>query len=178
MIRIKTFVLNLRDVRDRYLRLNFEKIEDKFNEIDDALGENSGTSSTTIITNGGTNITTELQSNNIEEKIPQANISALKLVRANGPETILTSNPNGTYFESVVFGVIVRTGIAGVLAPVQVFGELEDPFLDFPLNDTLYLDSDGSITNIAPNTNFLTIIGYSLGSGTIFINIQEPIQLA
>jgi hypothetical protein len=176
---IKSFILNLRDISDKYIRDNFRKIENKLNDIEDQLGNTSGSSSsgTSVTVSNSSSGGVDPNSDNVLLKTPQSSISALKLVRANGPDTILVSNPGGSYFESVVLGVITKTGLTGVLTPVLVYGELRDPFLDFPLNDTLYLGVDGSITNVAPNTSNLTIVGYSLGSGAIFINIQEPIIL-
>jgi len=111
-----------------------------------------------------------------ETKIYTQTISALKLLNAvDGTSVQIAGTTN--YAQSKVLGIAKFAGNIGDSKSVILFGKVEDATFIWPVNTLLYLDSNGSITDIAPVTGFLVNIGYSLGSGAIFLNIQEPIQI-
>lgn len=109
-------------------------------------------------------------------KVADEAISALQLVT-------LTSNTNckladnGTYDDALVLGVALNGGGIGTTIEILSFGVLEDPFFTYALNDVLFLNSSGTITNTPPTTGFSTTIGQSLGTGAIFITVERPIEL-
>lgn len=103
-------------------------------------------------------------------------ISALKLVKADGIGTILKGFNNGTYEDAKILGVSLNALSVGAVGPVLLFGLLEDPFFNFPINAPLYLGLDGEITLTPPASGVYTVIvGKGIGPGAIFIDIQEPI---
>lgn len=176
---IKSFFLNLRDINDTYIRKNFEKLENKINQLE-AKEETQATQTdqSNQTTSSGTNLQTSNQSENTIARIPIESISALKAVKSTGPINVAKASPTGTYEDAIVLGVAIQTGFVGVKTTIKIFGELKDPFFNFPLHDDLYLSSDGAITNVAPSTErFQTQIGYSLGQGAIFIDTKPPIQI-
>lgn len=106
-------------------------------------------------------------------------ISALKLVVALNDDEILLAEPD-TFENAKVLGVALQAGNIGDEIEVLLFGKLEDVSLTFTINDPLFLKASGSISDTAPVSpaeTFNTTIGHSLGSGAIFVNIQEPIRL-
>lgn len=104
-----------------------------------------------------------------------ANIAQFQLVTAvSSTEVILSSNLNaGT---AKVLGIALEAGTSGDDIRILLFGLLEDPFFAFPLNDNLYLDNTGNIVNVEPTTpgEYITEIGYSLGTGSIWTRIEDP----
>lgn len=106
-------------------------------------------------------------------------ISALKLVTASSNTEVKGATPD-TLENSIVMGVALQTGIAGFDGRVHILGILDDPSFNFNVNELLYLGENGEITNVPPslpNSQFSTTIGYSLGTGSIFIQIEQPIEL-
>lgn len=108
-------------------------------------------------------------------------ISALKLVNATNDTDVQIGDPATTFEDSVILGIALQAGIIGQQRQVQLFGKVEDLSFNYPINDSLFLGLDGSITNVAPTTGagytHSVYVGYSLGTGAIFLNIQEPIVL-
>jgi len=109
-------------------------------------------------------------------------ISALKVVRLTSSTNVDIADSTLTFADAIVAGIALDTApAAGVEIQVQTYGVLEDAFFTFPLNDLLFLSSNGTITNTAPSLGggdtHRVAIGKSLGVGAIFIDIEEPIIL-
>lgn len=105
-------------------------------------------------------------------------ISALRMVRATSSTNVNLADYS-TFNESVVLGMAISAATVGNTTTVVTHGCVKDPSFTFPVNDTLFLLSNGTITNapIPLGGGFYTVrIGHSLGSGAIFIDIEEPID--
>lgn len=112
------------------------------------------------------------------ERTSDQAISALQAVRLTSDTNVDLADSTGTYEEAITAGIATSTtAAAGQLIELQSYGLLEDPFFTFPLNDLLFLGAGGTITNVAPASGHRVVIGKSLGSGAIFINIEEPISI-
>lgn len=116
------------------------------------------------------------------ERLSDQGISALKVVRLTSDTTVDIADSSLTYVDSITAGIATSTTTgAGQTIFVQTYGVLEDAFFVFPLNDLLYLGANGIVTNVVPSTGsgdtHRVVIGKSLGTGAIFINIEEPIIL-
>lgn len=118
----------------------------------------------------------DIGGDNIETDFADGNISAIKAIykTING---VALANNNSTEDEATVIGITRTAATDGNKIKYQIIGRMEDSSLNFTLNDPLYLDVSGNITNVAPVTGYRTQIGTSLGVGAIQINIQEPINL-
>jgi len=103
-------------------------------------------------------------------------ISALKCVYLDTDTTCAISDPTDED-KSVTFGVAINSGIIGDPIDIVNYGQIDDAFFTFTGVQLLYLGPLGTITNIAPSSGFRTVIGKSLGIGSIFVNIEEPIEL-
>lgn len=114
--------------------------------------------------------------NNEVSDVADGNISAVKAVykTVNG---VALAQDNLTYAEASVIGITLTGADNGNLIKYQEIGKLRDSSFNFPINDQIYLSSNGQLTNIPPTAGFRTLIGYSNGLGEIQINIQEPIML-
>jgi len=113
---------------------------------------------------------------NIFKKLAGENISALKLVYLFDKNTVKTAD-RSAFNTSKSVGVTKSVGILGLDVEIIQFGELIDSFFTFPKNDPLFIGPNGAVTNTPPLTGFSTTIGHSMGSGGIYIDIQEPIKL-
>ena len=115
-----------------------------------------------------------------EIKIADGPIGALSLVTATSDTNVINATDNSTYSNAIVLGVSLTSATIGGLVEILMMGKLEDPFFTYAVNDILFLGQNGVITNIPPSlplSTHSTTIGYSLGSGSIFLNIEKPIIL-
>jgi hypothetical protein len=151
-----------------------------FNNVDFAVGKNiagnaiaydSGLDELTL--NSDTLIDAAFSS---MKPVYNAAISALQVVRADGDNAVNIAN-NDTYENASVVGIAYDTGGPAFNGRVVSHGRIQDASFTFGDNVTLYLGASGSITATAPTTGALCRIGKSLGNGSIFINIDDPIEL-
>lgn len=106
-------------------------------------------------------------------------ISALRVVTASSNTEVKIATPD-TIENAIVMGIALQTGITGFDGRVHILGILDDPSFNYNVNELLYLGENGEITNVPPslpNSQFSTTIGYSLGTGSIFVKIEQPIEL-
>lgn len=76
---------------------------------------------------------------------------------------------------SLPIGLTLKASNAGEPFEGLLFGEIRDSSFNFQLNAPLYLGSQGAITDTQagqPMGSTTTTIGYSLGAGAIFLNIE------
>jgi hypothetical protein len=104
-------------------------------------------------------------------------MSALRLVKADSLTHVGLATNNSTYEAAQAIGVTLNAAGAGADVDVLLFGKLEDVFFTFPLGATLFVGTNGNITDVAPSSGFLTQIGHALGTGAIFINVEPPVSL-
>lgn len=103
--------------------------------------------------------------------------SALRVVRAIDQDTVGIAQPSLPIENATALGVTSNSVLTGKEGEIITFGELEDPFFNFPASQPLFLGNDGLITATPPTMGVLTQIGHGMGPGKIFINIQDPICL-
>jgi hypothetical protein len=104
-------------------------------------------------------------------------ISALKLVKLNSSGLLIYAD-NSNYQSSQTIGVSMNSGNAGDIIKVKTFGELQDTSFSFSLDDSLFLGSNGSIDNTPPTSGVYLKIGKAIKSDTIFIDIEQAVELA
>ena len=105
-------------------------------------------------------------------------ISALRLVRAFSDTEVSIAEPGTIFEDAQVFGIALSAAVDGAPVSVLVFGSVSDAFFTtFPVNSPLFLGAAGIVTISPPLTGHWTSVGKSLGSGKIFIDIEEPIVL-
>jgi hypothetical protein len=113
-------------------------------------------------------------------RIATTAISALRILKFDSGTHVSYATNDSTYGDSFAIGIALNSAIIGGTVEILLFGALNDPFFSYPVNENLYLDSNGGITNIAPSlpsASFLVKIGSSMGAGSIFIKMEQPISL-
>lgn len=115
-----------------------------------------------------------------ETKTYNETISAFKLLNAVDNDRVQIAEDISTFENAKVLGLAQVAGVLNDRKPITLFGKVEDVSFNYPVNTLLFLGNDGSITDTPPATPtsvYSVNIGYSLGTGAIFLNIQEPIEL-
>ena len=108
------------------------------------------------------------------------NISALRMVIVNAGSTVELANSDQSFEDAKTIGMTLTAVTTGNQVRIVTFGIIEDASFVFSPNDQLYLNQDGNITTTPPSLPgdvYNVFIGQALGSGEIFINVQEPIAL-
>lgn len=108
-------------------------------------------------------------------KIASENINQFDMVRLVSSTHIAkgtSSNSTG----AKISGIAMNSAIAGNQVTVVMFGIIEDASFTFPLLSKLFLQSDGTLGLVAPSLSgeYVVASGESLGTGAIFIKIEEP----
>ena len=104
-------------------------------------------------------------------------ISALRMVTLVSESDCKLGQSQTIFEDAKIVGVALNASAIGGNVTCLTYGILEDPSFTFPLNEPLFLKANGVISNIEESTGFSTQVGHSLGTGAIFINIREPIEL-
>lgn len=123
------------------------------------------------------NLTSSGGSENTEYKLASVTISALKCVSIVSPTQIKLAESDVDFATATVFGIAVTAGNAAESIKIITAGVLNDSTFNWPANTQLYVDTNGSLTDVAPLTGFRTLVATSNGTNEININIQEPIIL-
>ncbi len=114
---------------------------------------------------------------NIEIRNASITISALKCLYSVDANSVDIASDNINLSKSSVFGVSLTAANINESIQIQTSGTLRDSSFAWDSGTQLYVDSNGSLTDIAPSVGFRTLVATAQGIGQIFINIQEPIIL-
>ena len=98
-----------------------------------------------------------------------------------GPTTVDLASRD-TLENSTVLGISTTSVQAGNKGLVLLLGIIDASSFTWAEGVYLYLAADGRLTATAPNGvdnvgEHLVKIGYSLGGGSVFINIEEPLLI-
>lgn len=112
------------------------------------------------------------------EKIASEDIDSGELVRLDSSTTASLATID-TYGNSKVVGIALETITTGNVIRILVSGIHEDAGYSFPVNEPLYLQSDSSIGLNAPTApgQFVVRIGESLGTGAIYLRVEESMEI-
>lgn len=102
----------------------------------------------------------------------------LDLVSASSPTQVELADVS-SLTEATVMGVSLEIKAIGEIGKIHIFGVLEHVSFTYPVNAQLFLGAGGFITDTPTiiSGEFVTQIGYSLGTGAIFVNISEPTEI-
>jgi hypothetical protein len=107
-------------------------------------------------------------------------VSALRLVKFDSSTHISPATNDAAYSDAQVIGMALNSAVIGGDVAILLFGAATDAFFAYAVNDNLFLGVNGVITDIppsAPTANFLVRVGSSMGTGAIFLNMEQPVSL-
>ena len=103
------------------------------------------------------------------------------VMSSSASEVRLATNDQ-TVDKALVLGIAVNHALPGENVTVVIMGVINNSnYSAFTLNSPLFLDSNGGITDVRPvlpTSKYLLQVAKSLGSNSIFIQIETPTQLA
>lgn len=116
------------------------------------------------------------------DRIAEGAILRGDLVRAFSPGRVTVADPTSNRESAEVLGLALNDAADTENVEVLILGIITDSlFSVFAVNEVLFLDDAGGITNVRPtkpSKNYLVNVGKALGSNEIFVNVQQPITLS
>ncbi len=106
-------------------------------------------------------------------KTAAENISALQFVYSDTANTVrVATSVNG----KSPIGIATNAALTSAAVTIRLFGEVQDVTFAFGADD-LFLNSTGFATDTPVLSGFHTRVAKGMGSGSIFIDIDETIEL-
>lgn len=112
----------------------------------------------------------------IIQRICTEAITSKRLVSADSGTHVSHAQSNDAS-KSRVLGLALESGNIGDEVSILLFGNDTDVSYSFSLNDPLYLNLNGEFSSTPPSSGWLVNVASSNGTGSIFINIDEPIEM-
>ena len=112
-------------------------------------------------------------------RIAQEDILTGEVVRAFSSTHVSLATGDSTKAEAMVLGVADNDALIGQDVDIILLGVVTDAeFSVFTLNDPLFLDINGNVTNTKRTTGYHVDVGKSLGGSDILFNPGVPAVIA
>ena len=107
------------------------------------------------------------------------NVSGGKALRLNAAGECLHANGADTSHANMVVGVSLNGGAAGSdITIITSGGEIEEVVWNWQVNKPVFLGVDGLLTQVAPISGYILIVGVAVGPTRMLVKIQQPIFIA
>jgi hypothetical protein len=104
-------------------------------------------------------------------------LSGHRVVSSNSTGYVIYADKDIPDTGNKVLGITTGAVINGNIAEVQLVGVLEEPSWNWNSTDPIFIGNNGQLTQIAPSTGYLYIVGFPMSTTKIFIDKQPPIVL-
>lgn len=133
----------------------------------------------TVGSGGGSLTEAEQAQRLIVKRIASVDIVIGDALYATSNTHVGLAEADTTINKAMVFGFAVSNALAGSEVEILIFGILDDSvFSIFNINDPLFLDVSGGITDIKRTSGYHVVVGKSFGGSQIFVNIKDPLVIA
>lgn len=141
--------------------------------VEDEVGTQEIVDAINNISGGGGN-----QSVVSQNELAGQTISAVRAVQLDGvTQKLIYATNDNTVAEAQTLGLSRQGGSLDDSINVVTFGPYADSSITFAVNDCVYLDMNGLLTNVAPVSGIFLQIGKVIKENTIFVDIEQPIVL-
>ena len=104
-------------------------------------------------------------------------LSALKVVRPTSIGKLIYASSADDLQWNDVIGITTTAGGVGDIINVRRLGLLTDPSWTWTTNLPVFLGVNGVLTQTAPTSGFICIVGKPFAADTLFINVDRTITL-
>jgi hypothetical protein len=105
-------------------------------------------------------------------------LSGHRLVTVNGSGELIYADNTTASHATKVLGLTLGAASIGAATNVKTYGEVTEPSWTWTMDSPIYLGANGVLTQTAPATGFILIVGFPLSATTIFLDTQGPIILS
>lgn len=113
----------------------------------------------------------------IAQHIAGASLGGHRAVVLDNTEHAIYADKDTPQHATKVLGITTGSAIADSSVPIQTYGEITEPSWAWTPGLPVYLGTNGLLTQAAPATGFLLVIGFAITATKIFIDIKIPIVL-
>lgn len=108
-----------------------------------------------------------------------ANVSGGKAVTLNAAGQCLHADGAKTSMANSVVGISLNGGAPGAdITIITNGGEIEETVWNWQANKSVFLGTDGALTQVAPTSGYLLVVGVAVGPTRMLVKIQQPIFIA
>lgn len=108
-------------------------------------------------------------------RLAVGSVNALRVVAATSATQVTYAQP--TTGATLPMGVSTTAGADGEEVNVQLSGELVDAGWGWDVDVPIFLGANGALTQTAPATGVLVVVGRPLTATSMFIAIESPLWL-
>lgn len=108
-----------------------------------------------------------------------ANVSGGKAVTLNAAGECLHADGADPTMASRVAGIALNGGLIGdTITIIVTGGEIEEPTWNWIEGQPIFLGPDGALTQVAPTSGYVLVVGTAVGPTRMLVKIQQPIFIA
>lgn len=100
-----------------------------------------------------------------------------RAVVLNSSELAIYADNTTTAHKNKVIGITTGAALSGASATIQTFGEITNSGWSWTTGESIYLSTNGLLTQTVPTSGFVLILGFAISATKMFINIKQPIIL-
>lgn len=105
-------------------------------------------------------------------------LSGHRAVRARADGAVEYADPAAPSGLSTVLGITSGAAVSGASATIVTTGDLVEPTWSWTPGGLIYLGSAGALTQSAPVSGSLMVLGVATSATSMLVRIAAPIQLA
>jgi hypothetical protein len=98
-----------------------------------------------------------------------------RAVVLDNSELAIYADSSITSHANKVLGLTTGAASSGAIAAIATYGEFTEPSWSWTPGAPIFLGTNGLITQTAPTSGFLLILGFAIATTKIFIDIKQPI---
>lgn len=108
-----------------------------------------------------------------------ANVSGGKAVTLNAAGQCLHADGAKASMANSVVGISLNGGAPDAdITIITNGGEIEETVWNWQANKPVFLGTDGALTQVAPTSGYLLVVGVAVGPTRMLVKIQQPIFIA
>lgn len=108
-----------------------------------------------------------------------ANVSGGKAVTLNAAGQCLHANGANASMANSVAGISLNGGAPGAdITIITSGGEIEESVWNWQANKPIFLGTDGALTQVAPTSGYVLVVGVAVGPTRMLVKVQQPIFIA
>lgn len=114
---------------------------------------------------------------NVITKISSMNMSGHRCVCIVNNDTIGYCDKDNLNSAITLLGITLNSSISGTNTEIQISGEIEEPSWSWDIFKSIYLGSNGLLTQVVPTTGCVLQVAIPLTPTKILINIRQVLVL-
>ncbi|MEP7235241.1 MAG: hypothetical protein ABI778_08095 [Ignavibacteriota bacterium] len=114
---------------------------------------------------------------NIVSHVAGISLGGHRAVVLDAAEHAIYADKDTPSHANKVIGITTGAAAIGANTLIAAYGEIDEPSWAWTPGEAIYLSTGGLVTQTAPVSGFLLIIGFAITATKIFISIKQPIAL-